>query len=621
MSPVANILDMEALLGPVSEESPGGEDLRYEPIYDEIKALRNPGELVEPDTEDWRKIQSLTSEAISKESKDLQLAVWLLEAVTHLDGFAGTASGLELVRKLLEEYWETLYPEIDDEDEEPLSFRTGIIEWICGRLLGILQGLPLTTETGYSVLHYHVTQKSGDEKEALIADGWPSSEQFEEAMDATPLAELESNREEIEACLQELSALEKVTDKRFVQKREGSERTERLVSFSDLKEGIEECLWLVERAAKKKRPKPEPKTETPPQQAVPEAEEASAAEQSEGADASAAATAIPAPEAAPASASAPTARQVDLGHPPASAREAYEQVFGLVEYLRKENKYHPSPFVLNRAVSVGNVLYYDELVQAQPIPAPPQALRQRIEKLAQSEKWEELLAECEAALLEKENWFWLDLHFYAVQAMSHLESYYNRPILAVKGTLRLLLDGHPDLLDAELADSSQAAAPQTRSWIEKEVLPGAGAASPASAAAQGVAASSENGEDWAREVEEARALLRSKKVQQGLQLLQERIASSKSGRSRFIRKLQLSELCLEANLENLAFPILDELARTIDDFRLEQWEDKELVARSWAALVDCCRRLSRSNPSVSERADEIFSRLCRLDVTRALNIG
>ena len=46
----------------------------------------------------------------TNQSKDLQLAVWLLDVQTHANGFAGAAIGVRLVRELMERYWDNLYP-------------------------------------------------------------------------------------------------------------------------------------------------------------------------------------------------------------------------------------------------------------------------------------------------------------------------------------------------------------------------------------------------------------------------------------------------------------------------------------------------------------------------------
>jgi len=59
-------------------------------------------------------VTKLCGEAIAKKSKDLQVAAWLVEALVRRDGFAGLIEGLALIRGLIENFWDTLYPELED---------------------------------------------------------------------------------------------------------------------------------------------------------------------------------------------------------------------------------------------------------------------------------------------------------------------------------------------------------------------------------------------------------------------------------------------------------------------------------------------------------------------------
>ena len=82
-----SVIDLEALLSPISEEAPSGESLRYSGLYDEVAEARRADDnlnLGEWQTElkvaDYRKVKDLVIPALSTQTKDLQLAVWLCEA-------------------------------------------------------------------------------------------------------------------------------------------------------------------------------------------------------------------------------------------------------------------------------------------------------------------------------------------------------------------------------------------------------------------------------------------------------------------------------------------------------------------------------------------------------------
>lgn len=118
--------DMEALLRPISEERPAGDDLRYDGTYDKIKEARRADDPSLPQgvwerglkKADWKEVQEICTQALVSRTKDIQIAVWLLEALMEKKGFAGLRDGLRLMIRLCEQFWETLYPQLDEEDPE-----------------------------------------------------------------------------------------------------------------------------------------------------------------------------------------------------------------------------------------------------------------------------------------------------------------------------------------------------------------------------------------------------------------------------------------------------------------------------------------------------------------------
>src|SRR5262245_48276616 len=113
------------LLNPIPGDNPGGANLRYAPIYDKIKdARREDDDAPQGDWQrdrkvaDYKQVIKLAGEALATQSKDLQLAAWLTEAMLHQEGFAGLKQGLDLMRGLIENFWDTMYPEIEDGDLE-----------------------------------------------------------------------------------------------------------------------------------------------------------------------------------------------------------------------------------------------------------------------------------------------------------------------------------------------------------------------------------------------------------------------------------------------------------------------------------------------------------------------
>lgn len=275
-------IDIAPLLSPIPGDNPAGSDLRYAPIYDEIKEARRADDLLdrgdwsrELKTADWDKVQSLTLEALTSSSKDLQIVAWLLEALIQKEGFAGVETGLAILIGLLEHFWENLYPEIDDGD---LEYRCGPLEFINNKLATPLKEIALTdrrTTPGFSWFQWQEAVGVGREsdvldqwgntdytkKEArdrLIADGKLSMEAYEAAVAASSKEFYAQLMASITACQEAFARLDAVVDEKF-----GREAPR----ISDFKVSLDDCAQQVAKILKEKRrlePDPSDEPEPPP---------------------------------------------------------------------------------------------------------------------------------------------------------------------------------------------------------------------------------------------------------------------------------------------------------------------------------------------------------------------
>src|SRR6185312_2763301 len=107
----------EDILTPIPGDNPGGSNLRHAPIYDQVKEARRQEDAGpqgdwerEIKSADYKKVIKLAQDALTTQSKDLQLAVWLAEALIYEEQTAGLCAGLTLLRDLTTSFWDTLYP-------------------------------------------------------------------------------------------------------------------------------------------------------------------------------------------------------------------------------------------------------------------------------------------------------------------------------------------------------------------------------------------------------------------------------------------------------------------------------------------------------------------------------
>ncbi len=139
-------IDMTALLAPVAEDAPAGPDLREDPssnsLYRRLKNARQEvgaaERLEEQGSRDpaaeplavlWRQVRALAIEALGQ-SRDLDVAAWLLEALLRSDGPAGLAAGAHLIGGLAEAFWDqNLYPL---PDEDGIATRVNLVSGLNG---------------------------------------------------------------------------------------------------------------------------------------------------------------------------------------------------------------------------------------------------------------------------------------------------------------------------------------------------------------------------------------------------------------------------------------------------------------------------------------------------------
>jgi type VI secretion system protein ImpA len=121
--------DLAALLAPISEEMPAGTDLRQDnspdSLYYRLRDARaearaaeraNDGGSTEASSpSQWRVVRDLAVEALSHQSKDLEIAAWLTEALLRSDGLVGLAAGFRVMAGLTDSFWEGFFPQPDEE--------------------------------------------------------------------------------------------------------------------------------------------------------------------------------------------------------------------------------------------------------------------------------------------------------------------------------------------------------------------------------------------------------------------------------------------------------------------------------------------------------------------------
>jgi type VI secretion system protein ImpA len=264
----APVIDLAALLAPIPGDNRAGENIQYSKVYDELREARRADDTLakgdwehEPKVSEWPKVIDLSTAALTSKTKDLQIGAWLIEALVHLHGFSGLRDGLKLMRGLHEQFWDHLYPEID---EGNLDGRANAMGAMDTRLEIPLKSVPLTRSGSgldYSYIQWNDSTRfdipeslDGLESEALDrfmalkaeaeATNRTTSEAWRKAKDATRRVFYEETFALINECWNEFQALDKVMDDKFGQQTPG---------LGTLKQTLDSIRTLVEKLVKEKR--------------------------------------------------------------------------------------------------------------------------------------------------------------------------------------------------------------------------------------------------------------------------------------------------------------------------------------------------------------------------------
>lgn len=570
-------MPLEELLQPIAPGSPGGDDLSEDADFIALQqAVRPPSYGKDPD---YDTAEMLAQALLSSKSKDLQIAVFYTEALVHKYGFNGLRQSVELVQGLLEKYWEGLHP-------RELSYRRGPLASLGSEDFAIrLQLIPLN-DVGHTFWDYRQgsnipTQDEADnddklraKREALLADGKIPVEVFNAGVAQTSKAFYKQVVADIGGALAGLQKLDTVTKERF-----GKNDAP---SYRELRLALESVQTLVkELLAQKLLVDPDPVAPEP------------TAGEGEGA----------------------SGEEKPLSATVTSAADADARVIAASHFLRKATPASPTAYLLLRALRWGEMRADGAGSNEKLLAAPQPEVRSRLRSLYLDEQWEALLESVELVMASPVGRGWLDLQFYAIRACERLG---DREEVrgAILGALRGLLADVPSLPEMTLMDAMPTASPETKTWVENEVVP-APAPAPVESENNGDAPPVEPPSRGPRDVfaiatREAAA----GRHDRAIQILMRELAREPNERARFLRRTQLATIMVDNGLLDVAKPLLQQLITQIDNHNLADWEDPALVAQPLALMVRCMDAQQDS----SDSRQEYYLRVCTLNPIQALSL-
>lgn len=334
MHDILDDLSLSALRTPI--DGAAGEDLSFSSLFDQIKEARRADAeyLTQGDWQtdlkqaDWEKVIQLAAAGITEQSKDLMLVAWLSEGLAHRKHFAGIRFSLAVAQALLEDFWDTLFPSLDEGVEE----RATRLAWLTTTLTDVVRTLPITQGQGYSLLKYeesrqveNLARQNPSAMNQALEEGKINAELFQRSVVLTGTEHLHQKHAQISECLVACQQLQVAADSVF-----GHDAP----SFLALNDVLVHARQLVERLLKER-----------------------GVELEDAAPAQAEATGSPEAPAA-SSAAAPSVRRssdAQLRTAPQSREEAFALLQGVAQFFKQTEPHSPVPYLVERAIKWGNM--------------------------------------------------------------------------------------------------------------------------------------------------------------------------------------------------------------------------------------------------------------------------
>src|SRR5688572_5212798 len=261
MSVEAATVDVETILAPIPGDNPSGENLQYSGLHDEIREARradDPTTKADWQTElkvaDWDEVVSLAEYALKTKTKDLQVGAWMCEALLKRNGFAGLRDGLRVMCGFHENFWDSVYPEIDDGDLDARANCLALMDRQCAFGAKAVALTDVRGEENYSFLAWEKTKLPDDfskiaqanraEADRIKQESEKAAEEWTRLNRLTPRRFYEQLHTLLNQCWEGFQGLDRAMDQKFGRQTPG---------LGELKKSLELLRALVDKIVKEKR--------------------------------------------------------------------------------------------------------------------------------------------------------------------------------------------------------------------------------------------------------------------------------------------------------------------------------------------------------------------------------
>ncbi len=130
-------LEVESYLRPISDATPSGENIEYDDRFLELERIaqgtpeQQVGDtVVAAEEPNWRDVRAICLDLLER-TRDLRVALYLVVGAMKTEGYVGLRDALAILKGLLERFWDSVYPQLDpDDNNDPLE-RINVLTSLC----------------------------------------------------------------------------------------------------------------------------------------------------------------------------------------------------------------------------------------------------------------------------------------------------------------------------------------------------------------------------------------------------------------------------------------------------------------------------------------------------------
>lgn len=463
---------------------------------------------------DYKICVELSTTILKENSKDLWVASWLCFSWFRTDGIEGFKNGLSLLLNLLQKFGENIYP-------EKINHRSKAVQYLnSDRFFKLLEKEEITNSNAQAVI---------ESEEILNALCEECSKQFPDNLPALKNIK---------------NAVKTLTEDAAKYVKQEKEITK---PISDEEEKLQKEKETNEQNKLAKETKPQ------------------SADQEKAA-----------------------AVSVEKDYVPKSDKESILAIRKHIKYLyedtsnEKKLKVPQEAFIylMSRSLVWGQMNLPPSNENVTQIAAPNSVIQNKIGELYSSNNWDVLIPRIELNLLNTDSGFlyWLDVQRYVVKALEQKGGAFIKAGKEIKYSLALLLAKFPQLTELKFKNKETPFADnETIDWINNDVST--------------IIGSSNNkgkplllppimGEDYNSISEEYVKSFEElpENFEVNIAKMQQQVSGDTRRKGRFLRQLNLANLCVEAKQFKLAKVHLLQLIEKIEEYNLAEWEPALSVA-------------------------------------------